>query len=83
MAEGRTSADGRPAESRESALERLDAVNAEYRKRADEMKLIEERLARLELRCERMTPRTELGELKSRVDGIDEQIRALAERLGG
>jgi predicted nuclease with TOPRIM domain len=87
VAEGRAG-EGRPAqrppaaEGREATLERLDAVDAEYRKRVEEMRQLEARLARLELRFDRMAPRTELGELKSRVDGIDEQLRALEEELG-
>ncbi len=73
-------AEGQPSEG---TLERLDAIDAEYRRRADDMRRIEERLARLELRVEGMAPRTELGALRNRVDDVDEQLRALEERLGG
>ena len=60
---------------------RLDRLETEYQMVVAGMKRLEERLDRIDQRVEKLMLRSDLLELKARVDGLQEQVRTLEARL--
>jgi predicted nuclease with TOPRIM domain len=65
----------------DALAQRLDRLEAEYQMLVAGLRRDEERLERVEPKRDKAALRTELLELKARVDGLQDQIRILEGRL--
>ena len=63
--------------------QRFDRLETEFQMLVAGLKRVEERLDRVEQKLDKMALRSELLELKTRVDGLQEQVRILEARLDG
>ena len=61
----------------------IQDLRVEYHMLVAGMKRVEERLDVVEKKLDKMALRSELLELKARVDGLQEQVRTLEARLDG
>lgn len=67
----------------DALAQRLDGLETEYHMLVAGLKRVEERLDRVEQKLDKMALRSELLELKTRVDGLQEQVRTFEARLDG
>ena len=65
----------------DALAQRLDKLEIEYHMLVAGLKRVEERLDAVEKRLDKMALKSELLDLRARVDGLQEQVRALEGRL--
>lgn len=65
----------------DALAQRIGRLETEYNMLVAGLKRVEERLDRVEQRLDKLALRSELEDLKVRVDGLQEQVRAIEARL--
>jgi predicted nucleic acid-binding Zn-ribbon protein len=65
----------------DAIYKRFDRLETEYEMIVAGLKRLEERMDRVEQQLSKMALRSELLDLKARVDGLQEQVRTLEARL--